>query len=35
MRQPHSLTMHTIEIGDVVVGDGTGVAGGTLTIDAA
>ena len=27
--------MHTIEIGDVVVGDGTGVAGGTLTIDAA
>ncbi len=35
MRQPHSLTMHTIEIGDVVVGNGTGVAGGTLTIDAA
>jgi len=35
MRQPHSLTMHTIDIGDVVVGDGTGVAGGTLTIDAA
>ena len=35
MRQPHSLTMHTIEIGDVVVGDRTGVAAGTLTIDAA
>ena len=35
MRQPHSLTMHTIEIGAVVVGDRTGVAARTLTIDTA
>jgi len=34
MRQPFSLTMHTIEVGDVVVGDTTGVIDGTLTIDA-
>ncbi|UCF09319.1 MAG: hypothetical protein JSW65_04450, partial [Candidatus Bipolaricaulota bacterium] len=28
------LTMHTIEIGEVVLGGPTGVAGGTLTVDA-
>ena len=34
MEHPFGLTMHTIDIGDVVLGDETGVADGTLTVDA-
>ncbi len=33
MRQPHSLTMHTIEIDGVVLGGDAGVSNGTLTVD--
>jgi glycine reductase len=35
MRQPFSLTMHSIEIGDVVLGDATEISDGTLTVDVA
>jgi glycine reductase len=34
MEHPFGLTMHTIEIGEVLLGDTTAVADGTLTIDA-
>jgi len=35
MRQPYSLTLHTIEIADVALGDATAIADGTLTVDSA
>jgi glycine reductase len=33
MRQPYRLTMHTVTIDEVVLGDHTGVSGSTLTVD--
>jgi glycine reductase len=34
MKQPFGLTMHTVEIGDVILGDTTGVSDHTLTVSA-
>jgi glycine reductase len=34
MQHPFGLTMHTIDIGEVLLGDTTAVADGTLTVDA-